>query len=184
MSRNHWVSVLRLRTLVLLRRGWSRRVIANTNRLSTALDREQVPHGTHHPDRNLARIDRVFARVERGPYQFGSHDALRGYIRSEVNRCLNGLVRMHAPAEIIVEKLDFRALGLSRRLNRLLSNMGRGSIEAKLREREERFGIKCRKSPPPIPHRPIRPVATWTKETARSRLTLNACGAAINSTQT
>lgn len=62
-----------------------------------------------------------------------------------MNRCLNRLVKVRAPAEIIVEKLDFRAPGLSRRMNRLLSNMGRGAINAKLRELEERFGIKCRK---------------------------------------
>jgi putative transposase len=73
--------------------------------------------------------------------------ALRGWIKSEIGRCMNRLVKVRAPAEIIVEKLDFHAPGLSRRLNRLLSNMGRGAIEAKLKELEERLGIKCKKVP-------------------------------------
>ncbi|MCE4546350.1 zinc ribbon domain-containing protein [Caballeronia sp. PC1] len=71
--------------------------------------------------------------------------ALRGWLKSEVNRCLNRLVAVRAPAEVIVERLDFQAPGLSRRLNRLISNMGRGFIEAKLKDLEERFGIRCTK---------------------------------------
>jgi putative transposase len=71
--------------------------------------------------------------------------AMRGWLESEVGRCLNKLVAVRAPAELVLERLDFRAPGLSRRFNRLLSNMGRGFIEAKLKDLEERFGITCRK---------------------------------------
>jgi len=71
--------------------------------------------------------------------------ALRGWLDSEVGRILNRLVAVRAPAEIIVEHLDFRAPGLSRRLNRLLSNMGRGILETKLKDLEERLGITCTK---------------------------------------
>lgn len=71
--------------------------------------------------------------------------AMRGWLESEVGRCLNRLVAVRAPAELVVERLDFRAPGLRRRLNRLLSNMGKGAIEAKLKDLEERFGIVCRK---------------------------------------
>ena len=70
---------------------------------------------------------------------------MRGWLESEVGRCLNRLVATRAPAELVVERLDFRAPGLSRRLNRLLSNMGRGFFEAKLKDLEERFGITCNK---------------------------------------
>ncbi|SAL80491.1 hypothetical protein AWB68_05869 [Caballeronia choica] len=70
---------------------------------------------------------------------------MRGWLESEVGRCLNRLVAVRAPAELVIERLDFRAPGLSRQLNRLLSNMGRGFIEAKLKDLEERFGITCRK---------------------------------------
>jgi putative transposase len=71
--------------------------------------------------------------------------AMRGWLESEVGRCLNRLVAARAPAELVLERLDFRAPGLSRRLNRLLSNMGRGFIDAKLKDLEERLGITCRK---------------------------------------
>ena len=67
--------------------------------------------------------------------------ALRGWIESEVGRTLNRLVAVHAPAEIVTEQLDFRAPGLSRRLNRLMSKFGKGCIQAKLKDLEERFGI-------------------------------------------
>lgn len=48
-------------------------------------------------------------------------------------------------AEFMVQRMDFRAPGLSRRLNRLLSNIGgRGAIEAKHKGLEAWFGITCR----------------------------------------
>ncbi|CAL8477092.1 hypothetical protein [Caballeronia sp. S22] len=59
---------------------------------------------------------------------------MRGWLESEVGRCLNRLVAVRAPAELLIERLDLRAPGLSRRLNRLSSNMGRVFIEAKLKE--------------------------------------------------
>jgi putative transposase len=46
---------------------------------------------------------------------------------------------------MVVDQLDCRAPGLSRRLNRLISNTGRGFIEAKLKDLEERFGIRSAK---------------------------------------
>ncbi len=51
------------------------------------------------------------------------------------------MVATRAPAEIVTELLDFRAPGLSRRLNRLLGTFGKGCLEAKLEDLEERFGI-------------------------------------------
>ncbi|MEZ2352120.1 hypothetical protein [Caballeronia sp. RCC_10] len=46
---------------------------------------------------------------------------MRGWLESEVGRCLNRLVAARAPAELVLERLDFRAPGLSRRLNRLFT---------------------------------------------------------------
>lgn len=66
---------------------------------------------------------------------------LRGYIRAEIGRILNRLVLTHAPAEIIVERLDFRNPNLSRRLNRILSRFGKAEVARKLKDLEERFGI-------------------------------------------
>ena len=67
--------------------------------------------------------------------------ALKGFVRSEVGRILNRLVKTHAPAEIVVERLSFRNANLSRRLNRILSKFGKEEIARKLKDLEERFGI-------------------------------------------
>jgi putative transposase len=41
----------------------------------------------------------------------------------------------------VLERLDFRGRGLSRRLNRLLTNCGRAGLRATLKDLEERYGI-------------------------------------------
>jgi putative transposase len=46
---------------------------------------------------------------------------MRGWLESEVGRCLNRLVAVRPPAELVLERLDFRAPGLNRRLNRLIT---------------------------------------------------------------
>lgn len=69
---------------------------------------------------------------------------LRGLIETEVNRAINHLVALHRPGIIAVEKLDFRGSKLSRRLNRILSNCGRGAIQRKLNDLEDRLGIEVR----------------------------------------
>ncbi len=47
---------------------------------------------------------------------------LRGRLKTRVNAVLNRIVEIHAPAELVVERLDFGHPDLSRRLNRLLRN--------------------------------------------------------------
>lgn len=71
--------------------------------------------------------------------------ALRGWVASEIGRTLNQLVATRAPAQIVTELLDFRAPGLSRRLNRLIGKFGKACLEAKLKDLEERFGIELLK---------------------------------------
>lgn len=44
-------------------------------------------------------------------------------------------------AHLVLERLDFRGSGLSRRMNRLLTNCGRSVLRAKLKDLKERFGI-------------------------------------------
>lgn len=68
--------------------------------------------------------------------------ALRGFVRSEIGRILNRLVETHAPAEIVVERLDFRNPSLSKRLNRILSKFGKAEVMRKLQDLHERFGIE------------------------------------------
>lgn len=64
--------------------------------------------------------------------------AFRGFLKTEIGRVLNRLIPMKRPAHVIVEKLDFTAPGLSRRLNRILARMGRGVIAAKLNDLADR----------------------------------------------
>jgi putative transposase len=66
---------------------------------------------------------------------------LRAYLKNEINRCLNRLVAMYMPAEIVVERLDFRHPQLSRRMNRLVSRFGKSVIKAKLTSLSEEYGI-------------------------------------------
>ncbi len=68
-------------------------------------------------------------------------DRLRGFMTTEVNRVMNRLVETHAPAELVLEKLNFSHPALSRRMNRLVSNCGRSVVRAKLTDLAERFGI-------------------------------------------
>ena len=100
-------------------------------------------------DRRISELAAYLQKRGRKPNQHVRYrqrvTALRGWVESEVGRVLNRLVVTKAPAELVVERLDFRAPGLSRRLNRLLSNIGRSAIEAKLKDLEERFGIAVRK---------------------------------------
>lgn len=66
---------------------------------------------------------------------------LRGMLKTRVNAVLNRIVQVHAPAELVVERLDFSHPDLSRRLNRLLRNCGRAVFNAKLADLEQRYGI-------------------------------------------
>jgi len=56
---------------------------------------------------------------------------LRDYLKNEINRVLNRIKEIYHPAEIVVEKLDFRNQDLSKRMNRLLSGFGKSCIITK-----------------------------------------------------
>ena len=65
---------------------------------------------------------------------------IRSFIKNEIGRILNKLANK-GYAVFMVEKLDFRGGGLSRRMNRLLSRTYRKVIKDKLARLEEKFGI-------------------------------------------
>jgi len=73
---------------------------------------------------------------------------ISGLIETEVNRALNHLVALHRPAGLAVEKLCFRGAGVSRRMNRILNNCGRGAVRKKLGDLHERLGIEIYKVDP------------------------------------
>lgn len=67
---------------------------------------------------------------------------LRGFIKTQVGRILNRLVETKAPGKLILERLDFRNQALSRRMNRLIGNFGKGVLAAKLADLSSKFGIE------------------------------------------
>jgi len=74
---------------------------------------------------------------------------LRNFLKNEINRVINQIVRQYHPKEIVVEDLHFSSPHLSRRMNRLLSNMGRKIINEKFKSLEEEFSIVITKVPAP-----------------------------------
>jgi putative transposase len=67
---------------------------------------------------------------------------MRGYISTEIGRVMNKLVVQGKPKELVLERLDFRNPSLSPRLNAILQSCGRSIIRAKLKDFEEKYGIK------------------------------------------
>jgi putative transposase len=96
-------------------------------------------------DERITRIARGLQRRGLKPRQSRRYrdavTALRGFLKTEIGRVLNKLVAGGRPAELVLERLDFRNPSLSRRLNRILQNAGRSIIRAKLQDFEERLGI-------------------------------------------
>ena len=66
---------------------------------------------------------------------------IRNYSTNEINRVLNRIMAIHNPAELVVEKLDFRFSGLSPRLNRILQRAGRAAAKLKLQMLQEDRGV-------------------------------------------
>jgi hypothetical protein len=96
-------------------------------------------------------------------------ECIRGIIKTRINTALNRLVDIHAPAEIAVERLDFRMPGLSRRFNRIITNCGRAVFTAKLADLNERFGIETAESILHTPRRSASRAASWTAATRKSQ---------------
>jgi len=67
---------------------------------------------------------------------------LREFLKNEINRLINRLIKLYKPAKIIVERLDFRSPELSRRMNRLVQNFGKRYIKEKLERLQQLYGIE------------------------------------------
>lgn len=100
----------------------------------------------------LAKLDRTLQGIAQHVRRSGkkpkdskrylAHAArVRGFIRTEIRRVLNRFVEGRRPKAIYLERLDFRAPGLSRRMNRILSNCGRSVLKAKLAAMEQELGV-------------------------------------------
>ena len=90
---------------------------------------------------DLIRLDRQITGIARHRMRSGG--------RPSDSARYNRLVEVHAPAEIVVERLDFRSPSLSRRMNRVVQNCGRPIFRAKLADLHDRFGIEAVEVPSP-----------------------------------
>ena len=64
------------------------------------------------------------------------------FIENEINRILNALVLRYDPAEIVVERLDFRGRGkVSKDTRRMMTRVGLAAVKAKLQALHETLGI-------------------------------------------
>ena len=66
---------------------------------------------------------------------------IKSYFKNEICRILNKLAKKNVGI-FVVEKLDFRAAGLSKRMNRLIGRTYRSVVKAKLTRLEEQYGIQ------------------------------------------
>lgn len=66
---------------------------------------------------------------------------IKSYFKNEICRILNKLAKKNVGV-FVVEKLDFRAAGLSKRMNRLIGRTYRSVVKAKLTRLEEQYGIQ------------------------------------------
>ncbi|MCK5867546.1 MAG: transposase [Mycoplasmataceae bacterium] len=66
---------------------------------------------------------------------------IKAYLKNEINRVINNLIKNNQPKEIVVERLNFTSPKLSKKLNRMLSNFGKRIIEEKFESIEEKYGI-------------------------------------------
>lgn len=67
---------------------------------------------------------------------------LRGFVKTEICRILNKIIKDKRPALIVLERLNFQNSVLSKRLNRIIRNCGRSVIKQKLHTLEEVYGVK------------------------------------------
>lgn len=96
-------------------------------------------------DEELTELTRALARA-RIPYKRSKryrnlNRRIREYVRNETNRVLNLIADVRL-RELVIEDLDFRHGGLSKRMNRLVTRAGRAAVRAKLQRITQTEGIQ------------------------------------------
>lgn len=95
-------------------------------------------------DRQLSALaanrQRMGLRVRSARYD-GLVARMRALLKNEIHRTLKAVLLRHRPAHVAVERLDFRAPGLSRRMNRLVQNFGRRVFQQALEGYAEQYGF-------------------------------------------
>jgi putative transposase len=99
-------------------------------------------------DAIAAKLQRAGVRPGRDPSYRAAIEAVQGFLQTEINRVLNKVVAQKRPRVLVVERLNFKAAGLGRRMNRILSSCGRNVVAKKLLDLKERFGIEVHEIDP------------------------------------
>ena len=73
---------------------------------------------------------------------------IKAYLKNEINRVINRIIKNNKPKEIIIESLNFTSPKLSKKLNRMISNFGKKIIEDKFISIEEKYSIVITKVNP------------------------------------
>lgn len=69
-------------------------------------------------------------------------NSLRAFIKNEVCRVVNRIIKINKPSEMVFEELDFSDSLLSKKMNRILRNCGLAILKNKLISVNEELGIK------------------------------------------
>lgn len=101
---------------------------------------------------------------------------IRDHVTNEPNRLLNRLGEQDIK-EIVVEELDFRHGGLTRRMNRIVSRAGRNAVKRKLKTCKTTRASPSPKSTPHTHRRNVRTADAPTRATAKPE-TCSAASAA------
>ena len=95
-------------------------------------------------DRELTELTRMLAKAGIPYGQSGRYRKLnrriRAYVTNETNRILNKMADRDI-RELVVEDLDFRHGGLSKRMNRIIGRAGRNAVKRKLQDLEDTKGV-------------------------------------------
>jgi putative transposase len=104
----------------------------------------------------------------------------RSLMENEIGRLLNMLAR--TAREIVVEDLDFRGGGLSKRMNRIISRAGRGFLKRKLQALHEEKGIIVTKIDPAYTSQECSSCGHVSNRNRRdqARFKCECCGRALN----
>lgn len=83
-------------------------------------------------------------KIRDNPEYRALNKRIKDFVTNEIGRVLNILAREKGEnrvRELVVEKLDFRGQGMSRRMNRLLTRTGRACVKARLAALGPKHGI-------------------------------------------
>lgn len=131
-----------------------------------------------------ADLQRRGIRLKTDPAYRTLTTRIRDFVTNEIGRCLNTLARQegeHTVAGLVVEKLDFRGGGMSRRMNRLITRTGRAVVKARLAALTPKHGITVRSVPAPYSSQQCSGCDYTHRNNRRSsRFTCRFCGLTLH----